>query len=384
MPALVPAASAVPPARGKKSAYQPQLDGLRGIAILSVLLHHFELRLPGLFDWGPIGVRIFFLLSGYLITQSLWRLQAEASTSGSYWSGLFGFHARRMARLTPVLYTMLGVACFMGLPEFRHAIAWHATFLSNFYALHIDDWPAAASHLWSLSVQEQFYLLWPFVILVIPRKALPYALIAMFVAAFLFRAMVIGTDASNFYRWVMLPGVLDSFALGALIACWKKSGRPLPIVKGWIGGVIGLLAFGCYIAARVVRFGPFGGPGVAVIETLENVFLGWLLLRTVVGWTGITGRIFENSVLVYIGKISYGLYVFHVLVHVALTPWLEQHGLGLSDHHMLLRSAILLSVSIGVASLSYFYVEAPLTAWVRNQEAKKRKPEISGAALPAA
>ena len=151
-----------------------------------------------------------------------------------------------------------------------------------------------------------------------------------------------------------------------------------------MGAAIGLLAFGCYIAARIVRFGPFGGPGVAAIETLENVFLGWLLLRTVVGWTGITGLVFENPVLVYIGKISYGLYVFHVLVHVALTPWLGQHGLGLGGHYMLLRSAVLLSVSIAVASLSYFYVEAPLTAWVRNQEAKKRKSDISAETVPVA
>ncbi len=264
-----PAASAlqVPGSASKKRHYQPQLDGLRGIAILSVLLHHFEVRLPGLFAWGPIGVRIFFLLSGYLITQSLWRLQEDArEAGGGYWPGLLGFHARRFARLTPVLYVMLALACLMGLPEFRDAIGWHMAFLSNFYALHAGKWPDAASHLWSLSVQEQFYLLWPFVILATPRKTLPWLLLALFAGAFVFRAAIMGFHASDFYRWVMLPGVIDSFALGALIACAKKTGRPLPFISGWTGLLIGLAAFGCYVLARYVRFGLVDGPWSAAIE----------------------------------------------------------------------------------------------------------------------
>ncbi|MDD5200793.1 MAG: acyltransferase [Terrimicrobiaceae bacterium] len=384
MSAFAPAASAAavvpePIVPRKKGGYQPQLDGLRGIAILSVLLHHFEVRLPGLFDWGPIGVRIFFLLSGYLITQSLWRLQAEArEAGGGYWSGLISFHTRRMARLMPVLYTMIGVACLMGLPEFRNAFEWHIAFLSNFYALNVGKWPDAASHLWSLSVQEQFYLVWPFVLLLTPRRVLPYLLAALFAEAFVFRAWVIGSGASDFYRWVMLPGVFDSFALGALIACWKKSGPSLAITRGWLGAAIGVAALGCYILARIVRFGPFGGPWVAVIETLENIFLGWLLLRTAAGWRGMLGRLFENPVLVYFGRISYGLYVFHVLVHVALTPWLAHHSLGIADH-VLLRSAILLAVSVGVASLSYYYVEAPLSAWVRRRETPMAGVPVSAA-----
>jgi peptidoglycan/LPS O-acetylase OafA/YrhL len=363
-----PVALSVPLPAPRKSKYQPQLDGLRGIAILSVLLHHFEVRLPGLFDWGPIGVRIFFLLSGYLITQSLWRLQEDArEAGGGYWSGLLGFHARRFIRLAPVLYVMLGLAFIMGLPEFRHAMAWHAVFLSNFYALHNGKWPDAASHLWSLSVQEQFYLLWPFVILITPRKVLPWLLLGLFGGACVFRAMIMATGASDFYRWVMLPGVIDSFALGALIACARKTGRPLPFISGWSGALVGAAALGCYVLARYVRFGLVEGPTSAIIESLENLFFAWLLLRTAAGWTGLMGAIFENPVLVYIGKISYGLYIFHVLAVVALTPWLARHGLSITDH-VLLRAAVLMAISIGVAAISYHFAEKPLTAWVRRRE----------------
>ncbi len=142
-------------------------------------------------------------------------------------------------------------------------------------------------------------------------------------------------------------GVLDSFALGALIAIWRKSGAAVPFTRGWLGAVCGLAALGCYIAARLVRFGPFGGPWVAIIETLENVFLGWLLLRTAMGWRGLGAWLFENPILVSLGKISYGLYVFHVLVHVAIGPWLDHHGL-LTGDHSLARSAVLMALSIGL------------------------------------
>ncbi len=365
-PAL--AAPTAPHASAVKSGYQPQLDGLRGIAIFSVVLHHFHVMLPGMLDWGPIGVRIFFLLSGFLITQSLWRLHRDVDKAGGgYWSGLLGFHGRRMARLMPVLYTMLIVGLVMGLPEFREAIGWHAAFLSNFYALRTDEWPAAASHLWSLSVQEQFYLIWPFVILVTPRRMLPWLLGGLFLSAFVFRAAIMSAGASDFYRWVMLPGVIDSFALGGLVACLKKSGLLPAFTAGWKSVVIALAALGCYVLARYIRFGLISGPGSAVIETLENLFFAWLLLRTSVGWRGAMGRVFENPALVYIGKISYGLYIFHVLVHVSLGPWLDHHGVDVANH-VLLRAAILSAVSVGVAALSYHYVEMPLAAWVRKKE----------------
>jgi peptidoglycan/LPS O-acetylase OafA/YrhL len=380
MPAFASSVSQAPPAVAtgspdgvRKRGYQPQLDGLRGIAVLSVVLHHFDVRLPGMFDWGPIGVRIFFLLSGYLITLSLWRLHADVKEAGGgYWMGLLGFHGRRLARLLPVLYVMLGVAFVMGLPEFRRAMLWHAVFGTNLYALHVGQWPDAASHLWSLSVQEQFYLLWPFLILITPRKWLPGVLVTLFVAGFAFRAAIIESGASDFYRWVMLPGVIDSFALGSLIACVKKAGRPLPFTTpGWRSVAVGLVALSCYVLARFIRFGPFPGPVAALIETLENLFFAWLLIRTVAGWRGVVGAVFESRLLVHLGRVSYGLYIFHVLVNVALSPWLARHGLTVADHAFL-RCAVLLTVSIGIASISYHYLEAPLAAWVRRRESSLR------------
>lgn len=360
-------------AAGKKSSYLPQIDGLRGIAILSVLIHHFDLHLPRWLDWGPIGVRTFFLLSGYLITLSVWKLGAPSEAGRGYWTNLKAFHLRRMVRLTPVLYMMLLLGVVMGLPEYQDGFLWHAGFLSNFYVLHLDYWPGGASHLWSLSVQEQFYLIWPFVILLIPRKWLPWALAGFVVFALGYRIALMHTGASVFYRWVMMPGVIDSFALGALIACWKKAGRPIPLASGVFGAAIGLCAIGCFFAARVLRYSPEVAPWMGVTETLENVFLGWVMLRTIEGWRGVVGRFFEMPFLVSIGKISYGLYVFHVLVHIAIGPWLERAGITKEDD-ILLRTFILVALSMVVAAMSYRYIEMPLAGWIRRTEGGQIKP----------
>ncbi len=354
---------------GKRSKYLPQLDGLRGIAILTVLLHHFHVHLPAWVDWGPIGVRLFFLLSGYLITLSLWKMNARSVAGASWWRGLWGYHTRRFTRLAPVLYLMLAIAFLLGLPEYRDALLWHAAFLTNFYATFENQWPGAASHLWSLSVQEQFYVLWPFVILVIPRRILPWAMLALIGGAFSFRFWASATDASDFIKWTMLPGVIDSFALGAMISCWKASPERMPLATGRLGLIVSALALACYVAARFMRYAKFDSPWLAFTETFENVFLGWVMLRTIEGWPGLLGRFFENRLLVYIGKVSYGIYVFHVLVHVLVGPLLDEIGF---KPHVFARAVVLSAISIGVATLSWRVLENPLTVWVRRHEAEKR------------
>lgn len=364
-------------AKAGGKSYLPQIDGLRGLAILSVMFHHFGVHLPGWFDPGPVGVRIFFMLSGYLITLSLWRMISKSQTDGGIWHGVWGFHVRRMVRLAPILYLMIGIGFLLGLPEFREGLVWHLAFLSNFYVLAHQEWPGAASHLWSLSMQEQFYVLWPFVILVVPRRYLPATLVAFILGAVTFRAGCMMTDVSVFVRWMMLPGSIDSFALGALLACWKKSERPLPLASGIPGVALAAAALACWIVSRYFRFSTSYGPYLAFTETFENVTLGWILLMTIQGWPGGAGKFFSWRPLVYLGKISYGIYVFHVMAHVILRPWLDGVGLTMDDR-LHTRAIILCIASIGAASLSYRFLELPLAAWIRERQTK---PRVSNSGL---
>jgi peptidoglycan/LPS O-acetylase OafA/YrhL len=118
----------------KAGAYLPQLDGLRGLAILAVVFHHFGFHPPSWMDWGPVGPSVFFLLSGYLITLSLWKLQ-DQNDSGlwSFSQIVASFHARRICRLLPLIGVLLIIGWVCGIEEYRETWAWHVTFLTNFY-----------------------------------------------------------------------------------------------------------------------------------------------------------------------------------------------------------------------------------------------------------
>lgn len=134
----------IPPAslRVTGGVYQPQLDGLRAVAILGVLFHHFGLHIPEFFEYGPVSVRLFFALTGYFITIWLW--QAEDAARGaerSVWSTLPRFHARRLLRIVPPLYLSLLLASLLGLGEVRVSLGWHLGFLSNFHVMQTGYWP---------------------------------------------------------------------------------------------------------------------------------------------------------------------------------------------------------------------------------------------------
>lgn len=174
MPASSAAPAPAPPERGTGGVYQPQLDGLRAVAIMGVLCHHFGLHIPEFFEYGPISVRLFFALTGYFITLWLWQAQDGAHAAGrGVWRALPVFHARRLLRILPPLYLSLLIAVLLGLGEVRASLGWHLAFLSNFHVVQAGYWPEVTAHLWSLSVQEQFYLLWPVVILLTPRRSSP-------------------------------------------------------------------------------------------------------------------------------------------------------------------------------------------------------------------
>ncbi len=335
-----------------------QLDGLRGLAILFVVWHHFGLHLPGWLDWGPVAPNIFFLLSGFLITRSLMKMQ-QTPANGQ----LFGYHARRLTRLLPALYVMIGVGLLIGLQEFRDGLSWHALFVSNFQMIANDEWSGYASHLWSLSVQEQFYLLWP-LILFIPSRFLPATMVFTFIGAAIFRAWCLRAGTTEMFRWLMLPSSLDTFAAGGLIA-WLVAMRTSkrPMIPGLWRIFAALLALGCWFYARSLRglYGT-GDPALAFVDTFETAFFAWLLIELLEFPKSLLSRAFSNPLLGQIGRISYGLYIWHMLVFLAISPRLDAWGLSSADHN-LLRCTVLTTISVGVAAISWVTLEKPFIGW---------------------
>ena len=355
-------------ARAKKSgpakSYLPQLDGLRGVAILAVIFHHFGFVPPGWMDWGPVGPNLFFALSGYLITLSLWKLRdkADAERSGFGWL-LTKFHARRMARLLPAIVVLLAIGWLWGLPEYRESWAWHLTFLTNMLIVWNNAWVGSLSHFWSLSMQEQFYMLWP-ALLLVPRAFFPQAMLAVAISAGAFRLGCIWTGVPEFARWFLLPGSLDAFAVGGLAAWMHRHGWGRIVnSEKWSGlfcaGALAALAF-----SRYLRYLPDTHPGTAAVEWFECLFFCWLLLRLVGAPHSAAARALTLRPLVYVGKVSYGVYVFHALIAVALSGWLASVGLT-ATHFTFVRAVVLSGISIAVAAASWRWLEQPLGAWVR-------------------
>jgi peptidoglycan/LPS O-acetylase OafA/YrhL len=136
---------------------------------------------------------------------------------------------KRIARLAPAMYLMLGAGLVLGLAEYREGFWWHALFLSNIQMGLSGEWAGSISHLWSLAKQEQFYLLWPLLLLV-PARRLGMTILLVALCAVLFRVVCIQAGAPEMFRWMLLPGSLDAFAVGGLIALSMRArgGRLIP------------------------------------------------------------------------------------------------------------------------------------------------------------
>jgi len=352
-----------------------QVDGLRAVAILTVLAHHLGLHLPGWLDWGPLGVRLFFVLSGYFITISLWKLMA-ANEGRRLGVSLVVFHSRRFIRVLPALYLSLAIGALIGLPEVREAIGFHLSFLSNFYVATVGYWPPAVSHLWSLSVQEQFYLLWPILIFLVPKRYFLAALVVCVGIAFSFRIGSIFGETSSVFRWVMLPAALDSFAAGSLVAwCWVNR-REWFERSGILFLGLGSIAIACFAFARTLRY-QGDAYQVAFIEIFEAVFLSWLLAGTLAGWPGLIGRVMSSPWLCYVGRISFGIYLYHILVAIVLEPVVRGFLPGEDEFSNVVRVGILAAVSIGVASLSWHFFEKPISRLRPRAATPQPAPEVS-------
>ena len=288
-----------------KSSYMPHLDGLRALAILGILFEHFGLALPPLLRCGPLSVRFFFVLSGYFITLSLWKLQKEViDSNGGSFVPLCRFYLRRLMRIGPPFYVALLVGAIFGIEEVRTNFFWLATFQTNNYIAWLGYWPSSISHFWSLAVQEQFYLLWPLLVLTLPRRWFLFTMAAFIAFGLIFRFWCIAVEASTLARWVTIFGCLDSFAVGALIA-YLQQARLLERMRSLSPTLLfamPLAAFACFFLGRALMTLPENNLFLALTESVDAVFLAWALSAALAGGTSRYTRMLSWSPLVYLGK----------------------------------------------------------------------------------
>lgn len=341
----------------------PQLDGLRALAVGAVWLSHWDVtRLPWMSRWplGKLGVELFFVLSGFLITGILLEARAAVERRGAgTWGAIRRFYGRRFLRIFPIYYVTLFATALLGFEGVRRWFLWHLTYTTNFHLAGQGWEPHAGGHFWTLAVEEQFYLVWPWVILLIPRgRLLAVTTTAVFLgpACRLVTTMAGGSvDAIE-----ALPfNCLDMFALGALpavLASIPGAGeRRRLLLRGFL--VVGIVGS----AAMAIGFAVDGFPHLrgVISRTLTGALFAWIIAGAAEGYRGPVGRVLTLGPLVYLGKISYALYLFHGFTRPVVAGALAAVGLALPAG-LLPRFVLLAGVTVAAASLTWFFFERPI------------------------
>lgn len=339
---------------GKVGGYRPQLDGLRAVAVLLVLLGHFALDQSVV---GHVGVRIFFVLSGYLITGIL--LQARDARDAGQGQPLRHFYVRRMLRLWPAYYLLLGIALIGNVGDIRAVAPWHLAQMSNIlFALRNAFVPPVTAHWWSLAVEEQYYLVWPLVVMLLPRGWLVPAIGVAIAMANAGRAFIPMDDIA----YLTLPFMsFDALAAGALVAVAERRaplGSPLP---GWL--LPATLALGA--VTIIVLLAPLPlGLNYHLSEALTAPLFAGLVALAAAGRTPAwLGRVLAWPPLLYVGRISYGVYLYHLFILLAM--WKLDETAAFLARHRMVMFLIGSAATIIVASASWYMIEKPVNALKR-------------------
>ncbi len=288
-----------------------QLDGLRAVAFIMVTLGHAGIAVPEI-SLGMAGVGIFFVLSGMLITGILLDTRDQIlDARGSRSFALRQFYIRRFLRLAPLLYSVLGLCVLTKLQPVASTWPWHFSYLSNIYQ-YLNGWNGWGSNLWTLAIEEQYYLMWPWIVLFAPKRWVVRCLILGVVAAPVFRtlmsALVLSTSG-NFRMGDpnLLPvAQFDCLSLGGLLAASQRGlVRPAPRSLAGLLGIGGLV---CWIVLRMI-------PGAGYfVETAQAAVWLFLVHCCAVGIPGRVGALLASKPMVYLGQISYGAYVLQGFV----------------------------------------------------------------------
>ncbi len=356
------------PTAGKRSFYRPELDVLRFFAFLAVFLYHFNrpadfyvqhgipqviaLAATSLVEGGVFGVDLFFVLSAYLITELLLR---EKDACGSL--DVKGFYLRRILRIWPLYFFYIGLAL---IPVFNpnHVFTWrHAAMyllLAGNWSVVIWGWPlhSIIGPLWTVSIEEQFYLMWPPIVRNLSRNSLASAAVGMLIISNATRIAMIALHGGMNSVWCNTFSRLDPIAAGILVAAVLRGGIP----NFRLGTRFGMLVASTIPLALVANYWKIHEPErLEWIPTLVGfpvVAISCTLIMLAA--LGISLRMPRS--LLYLGKISYGLYVYHALGNVLSNMLIPVHTAFLQ---LALRPVAALAITMLLAAISYAVLETP-------------------------
>lgn len=352
---------ATEPVFGLSMGYRPELDGLRALSVLAVIAYHADVSwIPG----GFLGVEVFFVVSGFLITTLMIE---ERARTGSV--SLRAFWMRRARRLLPALFVMLmalaiAVATFATAhaPDFRRDLLPSLLYVSNWWQIYFVETPYFAPtdlpvlrHLWSLAVEEQWYLIWPLAFVALRRVSMRVSgivLAATSIAVMVATALAWLPDSEQRTNFLYLSTLTRASGLlfGAALACvWQpwNSQRPVSRWRAAIGDVAATCAIGMVAVAMATQH----------VED-RSLYRGWLAATTVASVVVIAvivrpggsaiGWVMRNPILAAIGRRSYGLYLWHWPIFVLAEA-----------RDSATRLVVALTLTVVINELSYLLVEIP-------------------------
>jgi peptidoglycan/LPS O-acetylase OafA/YrhL len=337
----------------------PQIQALRALAAVLVLIYHAHWL-----DGGYIGVDIFYVISGFLITGILLRELEEKKTIA-----LLAFYARRIRRLLPASFLVIlttGIVGFFLLPAsmrqtFGRDLIAASTYISNFLFAHwsndyqnLDSTPSPFIHFWSLAVEEQFYIFWPLFILILFRigkhRAVLYGVMATLLGSFFFSLYL--TERAPIWSFYILPTRAWELAAGALLVFLPELKRKQTVLV--------LISIGVIIVSSYIFDDGTPFPGWAA---LAPVIATALLIVSRGQWPSIINMVGKSTFVQWLGAISYPLYLWH-------WPVLVIPAIYFKEDLTIYQTTALLTFTLTLADLTYRWVEKPI------QIAKFTSPQI--------
>ncbi len=359
--------------------YIRQLDGIRAVAVIFVILSHWLPNgIAGKFGFGAIGVDIFFVLSGFLITRVLIveRIKYELQpTVYSRLKAIKNFIVRRSLRIFPIYYLLL-LLLIIFTKQFPNPLAqdwkWYFFYLQNILFYINKAWPGGKlSHLWSLAVEEQFYLFWPWLILFVYRKWLLKSIVISFfigIASVYFMPMLRGESMAG----LLTPSCMQAFASGGILSYLHIKMRFDFYKVEYYFLILALFSFS-YLILGLIGFLTL----LLDSRTLVSFIMVGLVSSILINPKSFLSlKLLGNPALVFFGKISYGVYLFHNFIPIwinALLHKLEKNDFTLTFlkyNKILVDQSILFyvisfSFLLFVATSSFYIFENPINKFKR-------------------
>ena len=368
--------------KSSNDVYFKQLNGIRFIAVFLVLLDHWLVPILPI-PLGHLGVVIFFVLSGFLITRILFLNADEIQqTKSSAWPKIIRFIYRRSLRIFPIYFILLFIGLIFNISNFNELWPWLLTYTPNLYIMIKGQWLGTWDHLWSLAVEEHYYLFFPYFIIFFTKKSY-LRLFAFMIGLGVFSRLIFYVTMPHdiierywMFSYVNPISAIDCFGLGGLLAYYYHYDYTyfLKIAqnKYLLAMTITAVAFTLFLS-NYSKY-TYDNVWFSIFErSISALFAYFLIITALMEKNNYLGQLLENRVIVYLGTISYGIYLYHNIVfnyyHLnGNTIWaFLSNNLtilnSLNSQLLILKFLINFLLLIGIASFSWFYIEKPINKY---------------------